>query len=548
MGLDLSVIITSRNEEFLKRTVDGVLEAREANTNIIVLLDGKWAKPALVDHKDVIIIYYNKSIGQRAGINQAVRLSKAKYIMKLDAHCIVAKGFDRVLVDSAEKLGRNVTQVPRMYNLHAFNWKCKKCGNEWYQGPTPTKCMKEGEKRQANENCDGKEFERVMVWKRRKNRRSDHYRFDSALHFQYWGSLGKRPGFEGDITETMSLLGACFFMNRERYWELGGSDEAHGSWGQQGTEIACKTWLSGGRLVTNRKTWFSHMFRTQGGDFSFPYPQSGNQVEKARKHSKDLWRDGKWDKAIHPLSWLIEKFAPVPGWNDLTKGIIFYTDNKLPIRFANKIKKNLQKVAGGRKIVSCSLKPIDLGENIHLPLKRGWITMNKQILEALKKLDTDIVFFCEHDVMYHKSHFDFTQKNMSKYHYNTNVWKVRATDGHAVRVDDCKQLSGLVCDRKLAIKHYEKRLKMLENYKGNEFNKFVRKIGFEPGTHNREQRVDDNKAEGFESRRPNLDIRHSGNATATRWNPEQFRNKKYTKGWKETKDIPGWGKVSFDLK
>ena len=551
--IDLSVIITSRNEEFLKRTVEGVLEAREANTNVIINLDGKWADPKLVDHKDVIILYHNKSIGQRAGLNQAIRLSKAKYIMKLDAHCIVDKGFDKVLIESAEKLGDKVTQVPRQYNLHAFDWKCKKCGNQWYQSPTPTKCYMPGENRKENPECDSKEFERIVIWKPRFHRKSDHYRFDSDLHFQYWGSLGKRPGFEGDITETMSLLGACFFMSRKRYWELGGSEESWGSWGNQGTEISCKSYLSGGRLVTNRKTWFAHLFRTQGGDFGFPYPQSGNQVENARKKSREFFKDGSWDKAVRPLSWLIEKFYPIPGWSDKdiiniggnmpkTKGIIFYTDNKLNIKMAKKIKTNLVKVAKGLKIVSCSLKPIDLGKNITLPLKRGWITMNKQILEALKALDTDIVFFCEHDVMYHKSHFDFTPQNMSKYYYNTNVYKVRATDGHALRVDDCRQLSGMVCDRKLAIKHYEKRLKMLESYKGDKFDKYVRKIGFEPGTHNRPEQVDDCKSEGFESRRPNVDIRHGGNATATRWSPEQFRNKKFTEGWVETKDIPGWGR------
>ena len=30
-----------------------------------------------------------------------------------------------------------------------------------------------------------------------------------------------------------------------------------------------------------------------------------------------------------PLSWLINKFAPVPEWDEPTKGIIYYTDNRL---------------------------------------------------------------------------------------------------------------------------------------------------------------------------------------------------------------------------
>jgi len=405
--------------------------------------------------------------------------------------------------------------------------------------------MLPGEKRQENPKCDSQEFERIMVWQPRMNRKSDHYRFDSDLHFQYWGSLGKRPGFEGDITETMSLLGACFFMSRERYWELGGSDEEHGSWGQQGTEIACKTWLSGGRLVTNRKTWFSHLFRTQGDGFGFPYPQSGNQIQHARDYSKDLWKNGKWPLAKHDLQWLINKFAPVPGWHDETKGIIFYTDNQLSVKIAHRVQKQLIKASKGKKIVSASLKPMAFGDkNVHLKLKRGWVTMTKQILEALKALDTDIVFFCEHDVLYHPSHFEFTPKRTDRFYYNTNVWKVRTSDGHSVRTDDCKQLSGLVCYKKLAIKHFETRLKMLEEYKGDQFDSYVRKIGFEPGTHNRDERVDDYTSESFESEHPNVDLRHGGNATETRWSPDQYRNKKFTQGWQESDKVPEWGKIT----
>lgn len=308
---DLSVIIPARNEEFLARTVKGVLEAAKGRTEVIVILDGKWANPPLEDHDDVTVIYHPESIGQRAAINEGARISKAKFIMKLDGHSVMDEGFDVKLMADCEY---DWTVVPRLYNLHAFNWKCKKCNNEWYQGPTPTECQQPGENRGNNKECDSKDFERIMIWKPRLNRKSDHMRFGPDLKFQYWGTLGKREDQMGEIADTMSLLGACFFMHRKRYWELGGSEESWGSWGQQGTEIACKTWLSGGRMVVNKKTWYSHLFRTQGGDFTFPYPQSGNQISRARKMSKEMFRTNKWDKGVHPLSWLVEKFWPVPGW------------------------------------------------------------------------------------------------------------------------------------------------------------------------------------------------------------------------------------------
>jgi hypothetical protein len=58
------------------------------------------------------------------------------------------------------------------------------------------------------------------------------------------------------------------------------------------------------------------MFRTNNKGFSFPYQISGNQIERAKQYSRDLWLNNKWPKAKHPLSWLVDRFAPVPGWHN----------------------------------------------------------------------------------------------------------------------------------------------------------------------------------------------------------------------------------------
>jgi hypothetical protein len=58
------------------------------------------------------------------------------------------------------------------------------------------------------------------------------------------------------------------------------------------------------------------MFRTQGGDFSFPYPISSKDQEKAREYARNLFFDNNWPKQILPLSWLVEKFWPVKGWTE----------------------------------------------------------------------------------------------------------------------------------------------------------------------------------------------------------------------------------------
>src|SRR3989344_3549303 len=92
---DLSILIPARNEMFLKNTIDDILKNIEADTEVIAILDGLWAKPEIPQHARVKIIYVPESVGQRAATNLACKLSKAKYVMKIDAHCSFDKGFDR---------------------------------------------------------------------------------------------------------------------------------------------------------------------------------------------------------------------------------------------------------------------------------------------------------------------------------------------------------------------------------------------------------------------------------------------------------------------
>lgn len=512
---ELTIIIPARNEMFLGRTIQDILEHAEGDTDIIAVLDGQWPTEPLPQHPKVTIIFYPESIGQRAAMNAAVRASTSKYIMKCDAHCSFDQGFDvKMLADMQD----DWTLVPIMKNLHAFDWVCEE-GHRRYQSPS-------GPCREC-----GKPTTMDVVWIAKDSPKSTSYRFDSSMHFQYWGEYAKRPEAQGELSETMSLQGSCFMVTRQKYLELELADERHGSWGQQGVEVALKTWLSGGRVVVTKKTWYAHMFRTQGGDFGFPYPNPG--VDKARKYSRDLWLNDKWDKAIHPLSWLIDKFAPVPEWGK-SWGVLYYTENRLDDKIMDKCQRQLKRCIGEHRLVSVSLKPINFGENIVLSLVPGYLTMFKQILAGLESLDCDYVFFAEHDVVYHPTHFLFVPKRDDVYYYNTNVWKVRMSDGHGLHYD-CQQLSGICANRELLLNHYRKRVEEVEK------NGFTRAMGFEPGTHGREERIDDFKAESWQSEWPNIDLRHDSNLTESRWSKEQFRNQKYTEGWIEKDNIPGWG-------
>lgn len=545
---ELSILIPARNEEFLKRTVEDLLLNIEADTEIIVVLDG-YETELPVDPR-LRVIHNPESIGQRAATNQACRLSKAKYVMKVDAHCAFDKGFDKKMIALMQD---DWTMIPVMRNLHVFNWVCED-GHSRYQSPSgPCRVC-------------GKPTKKDIVWIAKTNPQSTSYCFDSEPHFQYFNDFKKRADFKKDfeekkLTETMSIQGSCFMLTREKYWELGICDETFGSWGSQGIEVACKTWLSGGRVVVNHTTWYAHMFRTQGGDFGFPYPLSGAQTSKAKELNKKIWFDNLWPLQTRPLSWLLEKFWPVPGWteeqfatlkawplqnNQLNKategqndpkqqtaGIVYYTNNNLDPKIMKRVQDQIKK--SGLPIVSVSLKPLDFGDNIVLPLRSHQSTMFKQILAGIERLQTDVVFLCEHDVLYHPSYFNFRPVRKDIYYYNNNTWQLRAADGHAVRFD-AKKLSQLCADRNFLLEHYKKRVALVEK------NGFSRRMGYEPGSHSRPERVDDFKAEMWFSEIPNVDIKHDKNLTETRWHQSQFSNQKNCQNWKEGDEIPGWGK------
>ena len=508
---------------FLAKTVEDLLSNIEADTDIIVGLDGQWADPPIKDHPKVKILHYSESIGQRAITNKCAKLSDAKYLAKTDAHCAFDKGFDRKMLDFI-KGHDDWTVVPIMRNLHAFDWVCKN-GHRRYQGPSGpcTECKEP--------------TTRDVCWIPKTNPQSTSYRFDKDLHFQYFNEFKNREEGRGEATESMSLQGSFFMLTADKYWELNICDEGHGGWGQQGTEVACKTWLSGGRVMVNHNTWYAHMFRTQGGDFGFPYPISGHEVQKAREYSKDLFLKGTWDKAVRPLSWLIEKFSPVPGWDAPSKEILYYTCNTHKPEMEEFCRQQLLKA--NLPIISVSLnKEIGFGNTrLRFDGERGPLTMHKQILMGLQKAKCEYIYFAENDILYPPSHFDFVPPRKDVFYFDVNVWKLRYPDGHCVWTDNLQQLSGLVASRELLLEFFSKRVEQIEKEGFNRHyepsarqNIFPKAKGGKYGEAN------------YMGKEPMVCIRHDRNITASKWSIDDYRNKDFAKGWKESDEIPFWGK------
>lgn len=227
----------------------------------------------------------------------------------------------------------------------------------------------------------------------------------------------------------------------------------------------------------------------------------------------------------------------------MTKSIIYYTDSKLDDKIALPVRDILLSI--GLPIVSVSLKPLNFGENIVLDLKPGVITMFKQILTALEASKADNVFFAEHDVLYHKTHFEFTPNRNDTFYYNTNIWQWKYSKDFAITYDNIRSLSNLCVNRQLAIKHYKKRLQLIKNKEWEDDSKqpyWVRRLGYEPGTKSsRQEMISKDKSECWQSKYSNIDIRHKNTLTPPKMDLSNFKHK--PQGWVEVYEIPGWGKA-----
>ena len=115
--MDLSVVIPARNEMFLQKTIERVFHNAQADTEVIAVLDGYWPDPPIADRPNLTIVPYPESIGQRGATNVGVRLSQAKYSIKLDANCDLDMGFD---VNLMEFYQLDCMLVPLKSNLHWF--------------------------------------------------------------------------------------------------------------------------------------------------------------------------------------------------------------------------------------------------------------------------------------------------------------------------------------------------------------------------------------------------------------------------------------------
>jgi glycosyltransferase involved in cell wall biosynthesis len=290
--IDLSVLIPNRNSQFTTKTIQDILEKAVTNIEIIVNVDENWPDP-LVEDKKVTYIHPGVSRGMRWGINAAASLAQGRYIMKTDDHCMFAPGFDKTLIENHAE--DNWVQIPRRYSLDAENWT-------------------------INTSRPHRDYMYLCYPQKGKPH-------DDGMHgVEWWERQRERTDPKYDIDDTMSMQGSCYFMTKNHFDNFlhGLSEVGYGTFSQESQEIGNKTWLGGGAMKVNKKTWYAHLHKGKTYGRMYHVDRNLNKdMLDGINWSAEHWMNNREPGMIHTLEWLIEKFWPVPTWPEDWKEAYF---------------------------------------------------------------------------------------------------------------------------------------------------------------------------------------------------------------------------------
>lgn len=217
----------------------------------------------------------------------------------------------------------------------------------------------------------------------------------------------------------------------------------------------------------------------------------------------------------------------------MTKGIIYYTDNRVVEPIFSKVQEILTEAGKekGLPITCVSLKPTNFGDRriVLDGRERSYPTMVLQIVTALENAQEDYVFFCENDVLYHKSHFDFTPPRDNVFYYDNSIWRWKLWDFKLIRYHNMRPLSMLCCNRKFGLDHYQRRWKAVNDWGLNHFRsrepRQGRIWGYEPGTKARRRGgFSDDVCDLFYSPGYSIDIRHRRTFSSIKCDLSDFKN------------------------
>jgi glycosyltransferase involved in cell wall biosynthesis len=269
----LSIIIPSRNEPYLHKTINDLLKKASGPIEIIAVLDGYWP-PAeeIISDDRVIYLHFEEPRGMRNAINAGVAIAKGENIMKTDAHCLFDQGYDTKLTPQAD----NIVIVPRRKRLDPEKWEI------------------------INDGRPPVDYEYLAF-----------PNTERGLYGIRWEEKAKeRQAKDLYCDSIISAQGSCWVMKKSYYEYLELLDEKNfGKFYLEFQEISLKAWLSGGSVVVDKRVSYCHWHKTKGRGYALSDDRS-----IAVKHINEWIKGMNWHKQTKSFEWLINNFLPMPGW------------------------------------------------------------------------------------------------------------------------------------------------------------------------------------------------------------------------------------------
>lgn len=266
----VSIIIPSRTEKFLNRTIQDVLSKAIGEIEVFPVLDGYGDTPCvkLIDKRvKYIELPDNGQRQKRQGINTAISISKGEYVCWMDAHCVVAQGFDEVLARDCQD---NWVMIPRRYKMSLEKW-------DRIENPI--------------------DYEYCM-WQFLKQGRLAGYRWD----------VKTKARKDVIIDDIFTCQGSLVFMTRKHFDNMGFMKvKGYTGWGQEGEEVCLTTLLNGGRAVVNKNTWYAHLHKGQMHGRMYKY----HSAKESYDYSFNYWVRENKDFFIS----VMDRFMPIPNFH-----------------------------------------------------------------------------------------------------------------------------------------------------------------------------------------------------------------------------------------
>jgi glycosyltransferase involved in cell wall biosynthesis len=300
----VTVIIPACNEAFLQATIDSLLGNAHGDVEILAVIDGgPWPNPPLKTDPRVIVLRHNESQGMRQSTNAAAQIATGEFLMKCDGHCIFGPGWDAVLKADCDG---DWLAVPTRHSINGEKWKA------------------EGEAAAVNQR---------------------HYNYH-YLTFPYapsmygYGLHGKTFDWRLNrdvnklrrsvvVDDLLSFQGSCWFMHTANFLRLGPLDHQHYYFYAESIEVGLRQWISGGRCVINKGTWYAHYHKgpndlhTIDGRKGRGFYLSLRKKRESEAYATDYWMGDKMPGAARTFAQLLDRFdwmtALIPGddrWPD----------------------------------------------------------------------------------------------------------------------------------------------------------------------------------------------------------------------------------------